>query len=87
MINEFRKYQSDGLDAEGAYLKSKQLGLDFGQRMRMLTQVYGLSLAEYKVLAVRLDTSLTINEYQEQLLPDLEEAMKQAHNDHETRRD
>ncbi|WP_339106640.1 hypothetical protein [Roseovarius rhodophyticola] len=80
MIEEFQKYRSEGLDAEGAYQKSKQLGLDFGQRLRTLTQVYGLSLADYKALVMRLDASLTSIEYREKPLPNLEEAIRRAGN-------
>ncbi len=58
-MKEFEKYESmraDGIDAGGAYATTKEEGLDQLTAIRMLREIYGLSLVEAKKVSFEVDT-------------------------------
>jgi hypothetical protein len=80
MTNEFPEYQEmkeNGIEAGVAFLFGKKNGVDDIALIRMLRQVYGLTLIQAKEVSVTADgTFVSLNEYQEKLLPALEEILR-----------
>lgn len=82
MTNEFPEYQKmkeNGIEAGVAYLFGKKSGLDAFALIRMLRQVYGLTLTQAKEVTVTADgTSVSLNEYQAKLFPALKESLERG---------
>ena len=70
-MNEFEKYESmreNNIDARRAYIEITAGGFDQLTAVRMLRQVYGLSLIEAKKISFEIDTG----ESSEIVRPELE---------------
>jgi hypothetical protein len=76
-LEPFALLKSNGVDANGAYLKAKQLGWTTVERIRMLRLVYGLSLLDAKAVMVAIEQNgMSLSDYQESLLPEIKAALK-----------
>ncbi len=86
-MNEFSEYQEmkeNGIEARVVYLLGKKNGLDTIALIRMLRVVYGLTLVQAKEVSITADGRFkSLSEYQETLLPALEEALKVLERDSE----
>jgi hypothetical protein len=78
-MNDFSKYEqlhAQGANAQQVYLRGKADGLDPITLIRMVRRVYQLSLAEAKEVTVQADgLAATLEEWQEKLLPAIEQAL------------
>ena len=74
--DNFDKYKNqylEGMSAKETYRVAKKDGLNFSQCIRMLREVYGLSLIEAKEIIVTTDKQVdSLAEYQEKLAPLIE---------------
>ena len=78
-FSEFENMKSKGADANQAYLRSKQLGLDPFAQIRMLRAVFGLTLEQAKEVTVTAGGgSSSLSEHQEKLLPSLKKAIEDS---------
>ena len=72
-VDNFEKYaicSSRGISAKKTYEIAKQDGLNFGECIRMLRQVYTLSLIDAKEVIVTVDEKVnSLAEFQEKLTP------------------
>ena len=81
MHNDWSEYESlrnDGATPDDVYLKAKADGHDSLDCIRMLRAVFNLDLNRAKEITVQAEgTTQSLDDYQETLLPVLEEAFKQ----------
>ncbi|HEX2908587.1 MAG TPA: hypothetical protein VHO69_17075 [Phototrophicaceae bacterium] len=79
-MDDFAKYMrmsANGKTAEELYLLAKTNGLDFASRIRMLRQVFSLSLIEAKEITVIADKlGVSLEDYQEKLIPGLKKVLE-----------
>lgn len=78
-MSEFDRYaelRDAGIDPKGAYLVAQENGLGAVESIHMLRQVYSLTIEEAKSVKIETDTGMTLSEYQESLLPDIEAVLK-----------
>ena len=83
-MTEFPRYaelRDTGSGPKEVYLAAKETGLGLVDSIRMLRAVYGLTIADAKGVCVEADTGMTLDEYQESLLPDIDEVLKATRDD------
>ncbi len=80
-MDDFSKYQSmrdAGATANEVYAKAKSDHMDSITTIRMLREIFGLSLSEVKEVMVIVDGRAASSEaYQEGFIADIEEAIRQ----------
>lgn len=86
MTDDFRKYEAmrdEGTDPNQVYLAAKADGLDPITLLRLLRAVFALSLTEAKeVKVVTEGWAQSLDQFQEQLVPAVEQAMAEAAETH-----
>jgi ribosomal protein L7/L12 len=75
-LNEQSKYDEmvhSGADAGQVYLAAKADGLGWIESIRLIRELFGISLVEAKEVSVVADgLASSLSEYQERFIPDLE---------------
>jgi hypothetical protein len=77
MNDDFMKYQilkEEGISPKLAYQLAGKDGLDIPTRIRMLRKVFDLSFLQAKEVSITAsEKAKSLNDYQEKLLPELEQ--------------
>ena len=63
---------------EDVFRKARHDGLNTVTCLRMVRQVFHLSLSEGKAVMIKADTGVTLQEHEETLLPGLKQALQET---------
>ena len=80
-MDDFSKYvamRDNRVRAEEVFRQARHDGLDTVTCLRMVRQVFHLSLVEGKAVMVKADTGVSLQEHEEMLLPGLKQALQET---------
>lgn len=80
-MDDFRKYvtmRANGVRVEEVFRQARHDGLDTVTCLRMVRQVFHLSLTEGKAVMIKADTGVSLQEHEETLLPGLKQALQET---------
>ena len=78
-MEDFSQYvvmRDKGIRAEKVFRQARHDGLDTVTCLRMVRQVFHLSLVEGKAVMIKADTGGALQEHEEALLPGLKQALQ-----------
>lgn len=79
-MEDFSQYvvmRDKGIRAEEVFRQARHDGLDTVTCLRMVRQVFHLSLIEGKAVMIKADTGVSLQAHEEKLLPGLQQALKE----------
>ena len=77
--HHYSEMVSSGADSGQVYLAARSDGLDWVKAIRLIREIFGLSLVEAKEVAVVADgLAGSLSEHQERLIPALEAAFEEV---------
>jgi hypothetical protein len=80
-MGDFSKYvvmRDHGVHAEEVFRQARRDGLDTVTCLRMVRQVFHLSLIEGKAVMIKADTGVSLQEHEEKLLPGLKQTLQET---------
>jgi len=80
-MEDFSKYvamRDHGVRAEEAFRQARHDGLDTVTCLRIVRQVFHLSLIEGKAVMIKASTGVSLQEHEAKLLPGLEQALQKT---------
>jgi hypothetical protein len=80
-MDDFSKYiamRDNRVRAEEVFRQARHDGLDTVTCLRMVRQVFHLSLVEGKAVMIKADTGVSLQEHEETLLPGLKQALQET---------
>ena len=86
-MGDFSKYvlmHDHGVRAEEVFRQARQDGLDTVTCLRMVRQVFHLSLIEGKAVMIKADSGVSLQEHEEKLLPGLKQALQETEEEFQT---
>ena len=83
-MDDFSKYKGmndNGATPANVYHEAKKDGLDKVVSIRMLREIFQLSLAQAKEIIVKVNTDLSLSDHQKRLTPGLKKALDDLEQD------
>jgi hypothetical protein len=80
-MEDFSKHaamRDHGARAEEVFRQARHDGFDTVACLRMVRQVFHLSLTEGKAVMIQADTGVSLQEHEENLIPGLKQALKET---------
>ena len=80
-MGDFSQYvamRDKGARAEEVFRQARHDGLDTVTCLRMVRQVFHLSLIEGKAIMIKADTGVSLQEHEEKLIPGLKQALQET---------
>ena len=79
-MEDYSKYiamRDHGVRAEEVFRQARHDGLDTVTCLRMVRQVFNLSLIEGKAVMIKADTEVSLQEHEAKLVPGLKKALQE----------
>ena len=80
-MEDFSKYvamRDHGVEAEEVFRQARHDGYDTITCLRMIRQIFHLSLIEGKAVMIKADTGVSLQEHEEYLIPGLKQVLKET---------
>ena len=77
-FSEYVAMRDNGVRAEAVFRQARHDGLDTVTCLRMVRQVFHLSLIEGKAVMIKADTGVSLQEHEEKLIPGLKQALQET---------